>query len=265
MTQRTRLLMILALATAGLAAPALANVITVNAGTYDFSTATASAAGVSITGNDNWTRIGGTGIGTDDLVRSAGQPDANFVGNWLSGSGGDDLYTRANNGAFTYSVPATALTVSLAYTLRTNNATQVIFGVNTTGGILQFGTNATDDWWFREFNGTIHTLADGSGTPDDLTATLRTYRATLTVDVAAKTVSLSVANLSLGGSATVASGVALDSATFVNPSNWNGLFTRTRGAIDNFNISYTVQEIPTPAALPAGLLLLTLAAQRRWR
>ncbi len=257
---------------------------------YDWSTA---AAGfnldndtVPLDNNDNWINFAGLGNGSDDFVLGTLQPPL-FSGNYFSGgttgppgSFGDDLYYRPNDGSFSFSIPSNAATVSMSMLLRANNGNGTIrVGIiqgNPTaggGGALNFGLFGVNAWGLRDELG-VHS-ASGTGAAALTDTTLRTYRATATLDMtaagAATPTSLVVENLTDGGSEVIFSNQPIKLTPSgslpdrTDPSLWDAMYMRVNGApVDNLTISFTI--IPEPSTLALGLIavgMLGLLARRR--
>ena len=213
---------------------------------YDWSTAAASAAGVPVDtdaapadSNDNWiSNTATTGDGTGDTVRNAGHPDAFFSGNYYQSldtepGNGDSIYDRLNDGNFSYSFPSSASTVDIALTLRASNALGGKYGLisSANSAALSFGSSSLG-WQVRSPSGTI-TNVNGTGA-GELDGTVRTYRATMVVDMTAagttKPVDLLVENLTDGGSELVYDDFLVNLNPMPDPATWDGLFLRVGGS-----------------------------------
>lgn len=250
---------------------------------YDWSTANASAAGVvldneSIGGdnNDNWVNLAGSGNGDSDVVRNTAQPSF-FTGNYYQSTGvsaDDDLYERANDANFSYSIPANARSVTMSYLLDNyegGGAHRV--GLRKIGVAAAINFGIFGEWGVREPDGTVITgSANGAA---DLDATRRTYRATLTLDLtpvgSTKLVDMVVENLTDGGSETIFSGLSFDLGTLTDPSQWDGLYLRISNndyagtSTDDIRISYSAVPEPSGLVLLSGLGAVGLAAYGRRR
>ncbi|REK08470.1 MAG: PEP-CTERM sorting domain-containing protein [Planctomycetota bacterium] len=247
---------------------------------YDWSTAAApfnlDNDTVPLDNNDGWINFAGLGNGSDDFVLNTLPPPL-FSGNYFSGgtsgppgSFGDDLYYRPNDGSFSFAIPANAATVSMSMLLRANNGNGtirvgIIQGNPSAGGAsaLNFGLFGINAWGLRDELGVYTSSGTGAAALTD--TTLRTYRATATLDMTnagtATPTSLVVENLTSGGSEVIfsnqpikltASGAVPDRT---DPSLWGAMYMRVNGApVDDLTISFTV--VPEPSAFALGLIAL---------
>ncbi len=254
---------------------------------YDWSTANASTAGtildntLGVTGieNDGWERVADfisatPQRGQDDIVRSVGQPDAFFSGNFftttLPGPQSlaffDDRYLRKNDSAFSFSIPANATEVDLSFVLQANaNLGTARFGLEGIQ-VLNFGVfQGEGQWGVRSIDQvTIATNVTGAALLDQTT---RTYKANLTLDLTApgplKTVDLVVDNLTDGGSEVIFTDLPFNLGANADPSLWDELSLRAGAtSIDNLTVAFSV---PEPSA---GLLMMlcgVLSLTRRSR
>lgn len=256
---------------------------------YDWSTASASAAGVlldhkAVVGdnNDNWMNVGGLGDGRDDFVVDTGQPSL-FSGNYYlstgvgpPGSGGDDLYERPNDMAFGYAIPANAQSVSVSSLfradsslgihrvgLRQHNESNPLLSLNALN-LGYFGANNL--WGVREWDGPAISAAATTGA-GLLSAVPQVFRLTLTVDMTAvgavKPIDLLIENLTGGGSELILDDVLYDLGPTADPTTWDALYLRiARAEADDITVSYVV---PEPGTGPLVLLAACVVLMRRRR
>ena len=223
---------------------------------YDWSTASASASGVLLSGNDNWA----VNADTADVVRNSGQPTA-FSGNYLqmgiTGGTNSDTVKRPNDGAFSYSIPSGAptLTMSLVLTAGTSQGLNWM-GLSSASGSFRFGQRDSGNWGVRELDNGIYDLGLGSGA-GMLTATVKSYRVTVDIDLINDELDFFVENLTDGGSEMIATNVSIDN---FDPSTFDGLFLRGRNKFDTF----TIAPVPEPSTFGLlGLAGLGLIVRRR--
>jgi len=232
-------------------------------GTYDFSTATAgSQLNPSGGTNDNWSKSGSGSSGAD-TIQNTGQPTG-MSGNFLNST--DSLfrtYTRQNDANFSYSLPSNLTRLQLSYNLRIDNNTDLaLMGIDSsTDGAFRFGRRNQSNWGWRDQNGDIISVGNGTG-DGELTSTAKNFLVTLDMTFTSQgegTLDFIVDDLdSAAGPETIADDVAFDD--FGDPSNYDGLFIRTEqpAQFDNFAI------VPEPAsAALLGLGGLMLVARRR--
>ncbi len=246
---------------------------------YDWSTASASGPGIVVEGNDGWTKLGGCGNCAGDTVRNTGQPDGFFTGSYyesvLTGESfpGDSIYTRPNDGSFSYSIPSGASSITLTFVTRHSGdiepTTDIgnVFLTSSGSSVIRLG-NGSAGWGFRNPGDTSSQAANGSGNLE-LDGTLRTWRVTGTLDMTPagteKTLDLRVENLSEGGSQLIFDDAPFELGAFADPSTWDGLRIRVNGIDNPANLdSIQVSFVPEPTtALLLAAALATLAIRRR--
>ena len=208
----------------------------------------------------------GSNVGPfNTLLSSDGWAGAD-IGNWIVGSfsgelyarnsnDGDNLISRTNDGSFSYSIPASAVKVSIESVIRVNSNLWEI-GLSDGGTpLLGFGADSGNDDKYFILDGATRIKQAGTSVSGDLNQTLR-----LDYDLLAGTASLSLNNVEL------ISNVTINNATLGALNNADGLFIRTNSRfVGPADFKITVSTIPEPTTAALGLMGITGLLMRRRR
>ena len=241
------------------------------AATYDWTTATGSggagttlnSANGNISGaNDGW---GHSSVAGNLSVKSTHQP-AGFSGNYVFRGLDDKNASRLNDSNFTYSIASDATEVTLSVVLHLDGTSSSwgyagLKDVSNGSGEEHFRIGYNGGWVYRGNDGVTVTLAD-TGVSEYVLGTPTSFRATAVFDLVSNTYSYTVENLTDGGSAVLASNVAIAPAVAnLDWSNYDGLYMRGR------NVSFdgiSVASVPEPSSTALlGLGGLALILRRR--
>ncbi len=213
--------------------------------TYDWSTATASAAGTPLNtdsgrisgANDGW---GHSSVAGNLSVKSTHQP-AGFSGNYVDTGTSDSSARRHNNSQFAYSIPSSATHVKLSVVLNVGSGTKIAWMGLSNPDKKSFRIGFFDgNWVFRGNDDEIISFA-ATGT-SAVGAFPKSYRVTTVIDTAANTLDYTVENLSDGGCIMLADDLAIAD---VDWSAYDRLYLRGNYAkLDDFTVSFIIESSP---------------------
>mgnify|MGYP006276781835 CR=1 FL=1 len=227
--------------------------------TYDVSTAT---AGNSLDGNDNWSLSGGGSSGT---IENSLHPTG-FSGNYLATNGAfSSTWTRPNDSSFTYSIPDSALSVTLSFVLSTERTNDLNWIGLAGAGTWRFGQRDRDGWGYRTDSAGVVELGNPSG-DGQLTNSVKDFNVSVEMDLISDQFDFIVDDLNTAGAGpqVIVSNEPL--VDFDTPSQFDELFIRGgKGAeFDEITISYFIPEPTSMALLTFGTLTLLSPRRRVW-
>lgn len=233
-----------ALLTAGLTLSAQAATV------YNYGWETASVG--AIDGNDNWSldALNAGSVTTTTVTGMSGNVAESNTG----------IYTRANDGAFGYTIAASATEITMSVVVTaTNDTTNNNMGLSNSvaGNAFRFGKHNATNWFFRNPDGSITDIGEAGAA--NLTSTRKSYKATVVIDTVNDTLDFFVDNLTDGGSVQLANDAAIQD---VDWSQFDGLYVRSGAG--NHSDNFTVTSVPEPSsAALLGLGGLALILRRR--
>lgn len=192
------------------------------------------------------------------------------IGQRLGGDGSDGA--SIHNTALSMSAGTQSVTFTTTQRIRNSSGFRVLFSIYNTAGarIIEYGGGNGTAWFIRGTGGDIADDSATDGTDDGPNSSSHVfYTFKFEYDFLTDSGVVSLRNQAGDANFTTLLNVTAASlgltAAMDDPNEWGRIAARITNAGDQLDDIHVTSIIPTPAALPAGLALIGLAAARRRR